>query len=340
MTEISALDSLSPALITATLGAFEKTAALRAAIELDFFTAIAEGADTAEALAERCDAVVRGTRILADSLTVLGFLDKHNGTYKLTRESEAFLDRKSPTYLGDLVKFAASAEKFHRYLDDPAGWVRRGGPDDLANVAPDNPIWVDFAAGMIPLVQPIARQVAEMVWESGTRPRHVLDIAAGHGLYGIEIARRNSGADIVALDWGPVLTVARKNAAAAKIGDRYATIVGDAFSADLGEGYDLALVPNFLHHFSKSACVALLQRVRAALTPGGRLAIVEYVPNEDRVSPPFASLFALTMLTGTPEGDAYTAKDLELICRNAGFVSITFQPVASSPETLVLADAP
>ncbi len=277
---------------------------------------------------------------LADSLTVLGFLQKRNGTYKLTRDSAAFLDRRSATYLGDLVKFAASAEKFHRYLDDPAGWVRRGGPDDLANVAPDNPIWVDFAVGMMPLVQPIARQFAVMLWESGARPRRVLDIAAGHGLYGIEIARRNSTAKIVALDWAPVLTVARKNALAAKIYDRYTTIVGDAFSADLGDGYDLVLVPNFLHHFSKSACVALLRRVRAALTKGGRLAILEYVPNEDRVSPPFASLFALTMLTGTPEGDAYTAKDLEQICRDAGFASITFQAVAFTPQTLVLADAP
>jgi 2-polyprenyl-3-methyl-5-hydroxy-6-metoxy-1,4-benzoquinol methylase len=330
----------SPALITSTLSAFERTAALRAAIELDFFTAIAEEADTAEALAKRCGAVLRGTRILADYLTVLGFLRKHDRKYSLTADSAAFLDRRSPTYLGNLAKFAASEEKFHRFLDDPAGWARRGGPGDLANTAPDNPIWIDFAIGMAPLVHPIARQMADMIVDAGIRPLRVLDIAAGHGLYGIEVARRNPEAQIVAIDWAPVLEVARRNAEAAQVSDRYGTVAGDALSVELGFGYDVVLVPNFLHHFGKSACADFLRRVRAALAPGGRVAILEYVPNEDRVSPDFPALFALTMLTGTPDGDAYTIKDLESMCQDAGLVLIGVHAVSATPQTLVLAEVP
>jgi 2-polyprenyl-3-methyl-5-hydroxy-6-metoxy-1,4-benzoquinol methylase len=331
--------AVSPALITATLSAFERTAALRAAIDLDVFTAIAEGADTVEPLARRCNAAVRGIRILADCLTVLGFLEKHARSYRLTADSAAFLDRRSPNYLGTLAKFAASGEKFRRYLDNPAEWVRRGGPDDLANTAPDNPIWIDFAEGMAPLVAPVARQIAAMLYDWGIRPSRVLDVAAGHGLYGIEIGRRNPATEIVAVDWAPVLAVAERNAADAGISDRYRGLAGNAFSLAFGTGYDLALVPNFLHHFGKAACVDFLRRIRQALGFGGRLAILEYVPNDDRVSPAFPALFALTMLAGTPSGDAYTAAELEGMCREAGFTAITMQAVPASPQSLILAEA-
>ncbi len=331
--------SASPALITATLSAFEKTAVLRAAIDLDVFTAIAEGVDTVEALTARCEASPRGMRVLADSLTVLGFLTKHGQSYRLTPDSAVYLDKRSADYLGGLAKFAASAEKFQRFLDDPAGWVRRGGPGDLANVAPDNPIWVDFAVGMVPLVAPIARQMADMLVAAGIAPRHVLDIAAGHGLYGIEVARRNPHAGIVAVDWAPVLELARKNATQAGIDARYVTRPGDAFTIDFGHDYDLVLVPNFLHHFGIPTCIDFLRRVRGALVAGGRLAILEYVPNEDRVSPPFQALFALTMLTGTPEGDAHTVRDLRVMCREAGFGDIEILPVPNTAQTLVLATA-
>ncbi len=339
MTIVTQSAPASPALITATLSAFEKTAVLKAALELDVFTAIAEGDDTVEALSRRCEASSRGIRILADSLTVLGLVTKHGRSYRLTRDSAVYLDRRSADYLGDLAKFAASAEKFHRFLDDPAGWVRRGGPGDLANVAPDNPIWVDFAAGMVPLVAPIARQMADMIAAAGIAPKRVLDIAAGHGLYGIEIARRNPGIELVAIDWAPVLAFARKNATVAQIDASYITLPGDAFTIDIGRNYDLVLVPNFLHHFGIPTCIEFLRRVRGALVDRGRLAILEYVPNEDRVSPPFPALFALTMLTGTPEGDAHTVRDLRVMCRDAGFDAVEFQTVPNTSQTLILATA-
>ena len=82
----------------------------------------------------------------------------------------------------------------------------------------------------------------------------VLDIAAGHGLFGIEIAKANPKAEIVALDWENVLTVAKENAAAAGVSDRYQTIVGSAFDVD--RNYDLGLLTNFLHHFDTPTCEA------------------------------------------------------------------------------------
>ena len=68
---------------------------------------------------------------------------------------------------------------------------------------------------------------------------------------------------------------------------------GSAFDVEYGGPYDAILLTNFLHHFDVPTCVGLLKKVRAALKPGGVAATLEFVPNEDRVSPPMAAAFAL-----------------------------------------------
>ena len=172
---------------------------------------------------------------------------------------------------------------------------------------------------MAPMMVPAAEAIADLVASSTSGPLKVLDIAAGHGLFGITIAKRNLRAEIVALDWKNVLTVAEENARAAQVSDRYRTLAGDVFKIGLGDGYDLALVTNFLHHFDQPTCTTFLRRVHQALKPGGRVAVLEFVPNPDRVSPPFPARFALTMLAETPGGDAYTFDELRKQLEDAGF---------------------
>jgi 2-polyprenyl-3-methyl-5-hydroxy-6-metoxy-1,4-benzoquinol methylase len=167
----------------------------------------------------------------------------------------------------------------------------------------------------------------------------VLDIAAGHGLFGIEVAKQHAQARIAAVDWAPVLEVAKGNAAKAGVADRYETIPGSAFDVEYGGPYDIVLLTNFLHHFDPETCIGLLKKVHAALKPGGRVAALEFVPNEDRVSPPMAASFSMTMLATTRAGDAYTLKDLEGMYRKAGFDRVTAHPVPTGPHTVVMGEA-
>jgi hypothetical protein len=88
-------------------------------------------------------------------------------------------------------------------------------------------------------------------------------------LYGIAIAKNNPQAEIVALDWAPVLEVAKENARNAAVSDRYRTIEGSAFDVEYSSGYNLVLLTNFLHHFDTATCETLLRKVRAALGDGG-----------------------------------------------------------------------
>ena len=87
---------------------------------------------------------------------------------------------------------------------------------------------------------------------------------------------------------------------------RYHLLPGSAFEVDYGNGYDAVLMTNFLHHFDPATNQRLLKKAHAALNPGGQVVILEFVPNDDRVSPPVPAMFSLTMLSSTPQGDAYT----------------------------------
>jgi len=111
---------------------------------------------------------------------------------------------------------------------------------------------------------------------------------------------------------------------------------GSVFDVDIGSGYDFVLIPNFLHHFDVETNEKLLRKLYAALVPGGRVATLEFVPNEDRVSPPMPATFALIMLADTPAGDAYTRAELESMMRNAGFTAHEFHPMPPSPHSVLI----
>ena len=320
-----------------TLNGYQRTAALRGAIELDLFTAIAEGNTNVPAIAKRIQASEKGTRVLCDFLTIIGFLTKQDTTYGLTQESSFFLSRKSPAYLGSIGTFLGNPELTTAF-NDVATMVRKGGTvmEGEGSVEPNNPLWVEFARSMGPLMALPAQLIAGLLdAKSGARWK-VLDIAAGHGLFGIELAKQNPNAHVTALDWEAVLAVAKENAAKAGVAARYSTKPGSAFDADFGSGYDLVLLTNFLHHIDAATNERLLKKVHAALAPGGRAVTLEFVPNDDRVSPATPAMFSMMMLGSTAHGDAYTFRELDRMFRNAGFVSSELHEIPPSPQRVVV----
>ena len=338
--EPNEMEAPSPALVIDMLLAFQRTAALRAAIELDIFRWIGAGIGDTKSLAERCSASQRGIRILCDYLTINGVLSKERGEYRHSPLSAAFLDPRSPACMASISRFLGDPT-INRPFDHLAEIVRNGTTNlpGEGSVEAENPIWVEFAKSMAPMMAPMAAPLATIALEGMSGDLRVLDIAAGHGLFGIEVAKQAPGARVVAQDWAPVLEVAKANARKAGVADRYETLPGSAFDVNYGGPYNIVLLSNFLHHFDTATCVALLKKVRAALRPGGRAATLEFVPNEDKVSPPMAAGFALTMLSTTPAGDVYTFRELEAMYRQAGFGDISAHPVPTGPNTVVIGRA-
>lgn len=334
---MSTLATDLPAVFDA-LTSYQRTAALKAAIELDVFTAIGEGATTAETVAARVGAAPRGVRALCNRLVVDGFLRWEAGRYGLAPAAEMFLDRRSPVFAGSAVGFLTSTH-ISRAFDTLTEAVRRGGTALGAEntLAPEHPVWVEFARAMAPFAHFTARLLANLLDARAGTPWKVLDVAAGHGMYGIALLEENPRAEVVALDWANVLVVAREHAAQKGVADRLHLLEGSAFDVDWGTGYDLVLLPNFLHHFDEAGCVAILERAQRALAPAGRVVVVEFVPNEDRVTPPESAAFALTMLATTPAGDAYTFAEYEAMIRRAGLGAATMHDLAPAPGRAIVA---
>jgi hypothetical protein len=326
----------TPALLFDTINSYQRTGAIKAAIELGVFTAIAAGNASAEEIAEACGASKRGTRILCDFLVIIGFLTKQDTNYGLTPDSAVFLDQNSQAYMGTVIEFLLAPMLTDNFKDLTAVVKKGGSISEEATIAPDHPVWVKFARAMAPMMALPSQLLAAMVDPNANERLRILDLAAGHGLFGLAFANQNPQAEITAVDWTNVLEVAKENAQASGVSDRYQVRPGSAFDVDYGTGYDLVLLTNFLHHFDPETCEVLLRKVHGALADGGRAVALEFIPNPDRVSPPQAAAFSMQMLGGTPAGDAYTFTELETMFQNAGFTQSECRELPPTIQRVVI----
>lgn len=327
----------SPMAFFDALHGYQRTETLKAAVELRLFDVLLpDGADAAQ-IAAALKADVRGVRILCDSLAIHGFLVKQAGRYRPTPDTAIFLDSRSPAYLGGTLEFLLS-DTIVEGFRNLAQAVRTGRTAlaDRGTMETQHPVWVEFARVMGPMIAQPADAIATIVDPQADRPLKILDVAAGHGLFGIAFARRNPGVRFVSQDWASVLEVARRHAQQAGVADRQSLLPGDAFEVDLGSGYDVVLLTNFLHHFDVPTCERMLRRVRDCLAPRGVAATLDFVPNADRISPPAAAGFALTMLATTVAGDAYTFDEYDAMFRHAGFGASVLHALPPGAQSLIV----
>jgi SAM-dependent methyltransferase len=283
--------------------AYERTFALRTAIELDLFTRIGAGTNTIPALAKATRASERGLCVLCDNLTVHQHLVKERNRYRLSLNSRVYLSKDSPAYFGSAIQFLAS-DTYIRAFSDLLRSVKRGrGRSQKTN-------WPDFAQCMSPLAPAIAEFMAEAMKLDSAGPIQILDVAAGHGLYGLALAARNPEAEIYALD-----------APQAGVSKRFHRIPGDAFKVDFEGPYDLVIAGNIAHHLDPDANVELFRKCRAALKPKGKLVVLDFVVNDDRVSPPAEAGFAIHLFA-TGSCDVYTFREYQGMLRAAGLRGI------------------
>lgn len=333
-------EPLNPQPVFDTMVGYQKSAALATAIELDVFTHIARGANVAVALAHSIGANERGVRSLCDYLVATAFLVKHGDVYALTPESAAFLDRASPRFIGSIAEFL-HGETLLAAFGSLTQAVRAGHTalGEHGTMAPEHPAWIAFARGMAPIVAPQAELLAHIVARRVLTPRSVLDIACGHGLYGIAIAREQAQVALTSQDWQPVLAVARANAELAGVAQRTTQLAGDAFEVELGGPHDLALVVNFVHHFDLATCVRFLAKLRRSLAPGGQVCIVEFLVDENRVTPAPPAAFSLVMLATTRGGDSFTEAEMRTMLEGAGFRGFAREELEGFNASAVFATA-
>lgn len=293
---------------------FRQAQIVLAAVRLGVFEVLEPGARTADEVAAALPADPRGARILLDALAALGLLHKERGRYRNSAlATDHLLPGGSRSRVHQLLHNARLYERWGRLFDA----VRSGAPVDDESI--DARLRFEpraFARAMADVARDSAALTAAALELSEVR--RLLDVGGGPGLYAIECARRAPELQAVILDGPETLEVAQRNIAAAGFSDRITARAGDAFTGPLGSGYDLILLSNFIHIYSAAQNRALMARCGAALAPGGRLAIKDFLLEPDRTVPLGAALFAVNMLVSTEQGDCYSGEEVREWCAGAG----------------------
>jgi ubiquinone/menaquinone biosynthesis C-methylase UbiE len=300
--------------------------ALAAAVQLDIFSPLADGPRDAAAVATTLGASPRGVRMLLDAMAAVRLLDKSGGRYALTPLARAHLLRASPDYVGALLE---TDEMWNAWAGLP-GAVRAGRPvmavDREERAAEFFPVLI---RSLHVMNRAPARELAAAL---ATRGGTALDVACGSAVWSIACAEADPALRVVANDFPRVLDETRRYVARHGLGERYDYLAGNLRTVDFGsERYDLALLGHIVHGEGERSSRDLFKRLHRALRPGGRIAVIDFVPDEDRAGPPPAVLFALNMLVHTEEGDTFTLSEYTSWLTEAGFREVKPIDISTGP---------
>jgi len=294
--------------------AFMPSRAALTALELDVFSGIRDGA-SAESVAHKIGADSRAMEMLLNVLVGLGLLEKKDGTFFNSPASARFFQEGS----GDNARggLLHTAHLWHRWSTLTecvrAGTsVATGGRDDT---------WVrDFIAAM----DRNARERVGVLLKALdlSRVKRMLDLGGGSGAYSIAFARAVPGLQSDLFDLGDVIPLAQENIRKAGLAERISVHSGDMLRDPLGENYDLVFVSAICHMFPPEENQRLFKRAYAALVPGGRFVVQDFILEPDKTAPRQAALFSLNMLVGTRAGSSYSEPEYAAWLRNAGFSDV------------------
>jgi ubiquinone/menaquinone biosynthesis C-methylase UbiE len=291
---------------------YQRSMALFTALRLDLFTALADGAEKPGDLARRVAADPRNLSILLNALVATGLLVKSGEKYRNSKVAKDFL--------ADGPRSKRSILLHH--LDCWPDWMNlerklRGGRKKPAG---DGGFQENFIRGMEDNARERAVEVsARFPLEPGDR---VLDVGGGPGTYALEWARRYPGTEVTVFDVPETLRVTRK-ILREKGGSHLVRLAeGDFTKESLGGPYNLVWISQILHAYSESECIALLRKARKAVVPGGKVAVQEFLLNEDKTSPAGPAFFSVHMVAVTESGRAYTAGEIAAMLKAAKFKNI------------------
>lgn len=304
-------------------GGYWAACALHAGVRLDVFTPLSGATLSAEEVAAACGCDLRAMEMLLNALVAIGLIEKQANGYRDTGFSTDYLARNAPGYLGHIIRH-------HHHL--MAGWailhesVASGRPvRERISHGDDAAERESFLMGMYNLASQLAPGIAAAIDLSGCR--RLLDFGGGPGTYAIHFCRRNPGLSAVVYDLPSTGSFAEATIARYGLSDRIAFHAGNYHLEQVPGGFDAAWLSHILHADGPDGCATILRKAVAALKPGGKLLVQEFILNDAKDGPQFPALFSLNMLLGTPSGQAYSEGELRKMMVAAGLSDIKRLPL-------------
>ena len=331
--------SPNPEKILQTGLAFWPAKTLLSAIELGVFTDLATGPTQGYALAGRLGLHPRSWRDFFDTLVALGFLHRQGDTYANTPETDLFLDRRKPSYVGGFLEMAN--RRLYPYwanltvalrTGEPQNEVKSGGPGLFETLYADPERLRGFLAAMTGLSRGANLAIARTFpWKSY---QTFVDVGTAQGDSAVQIALANPHLRGTGFDLPQVEPIFKDYVAANGLADRLSFSTGSFFTDDLPKA-DAVLMGHILHDWDLPTKRMLIARAFAALPTGGALIVYESIIDDDRSKNAFGLMMSLNMLIETPGGFDYTGADCSGWMREAGFTETRVEPLVG-PDSMVI----
>ena len=297
---------------------FMASRVLLSGAELDIFTLLAKGALTAEEIEAATRTKLRGTVILLDALSALGFLVKKDGRYHTEPAVASLLSATAPDSILPMVLHMATVwQNWSRITDIVLGKTTPGIKTEGA-LAKDNR--KAFIGAMHVVASKAAPEIVAVI--NPGRACRLLDVGGGSGTYTLAMLSAVPDMRATLFDLPPVIEMARDRVQAAAMLDRVELVAGDFYQDELPPGNDLALLSAIIHQNSYAQNEILYGKIYRALGSGGRIVVRDHVMAADRTQPLEGALFAVNMLAGTEGGRTYTFDEIKAGLTAVGFTRI------------------
>ncbi len=329
---------ITPVKIMQLGSAFWASKTLLSAIELGLFTALANQPQNAAELGDRLGLHPRSRLDFFDALVALGMLERNAGIYSNTDETDLFLDRNKPSYLGGLLEMLNS--RLYGFWGHLTEALRTGQPQNEAKAGLDpfakiyeNPdVLRGFLSAMTGVSTGSAKAIAEKFpW---AQYKTLVDVGTAQGAAAIQVLRAHTHLRGVGFDLAAVGPIFEEYVRSHGLADRLTFLAGDFFAQPL-PGADVLLMGHILHDWDLSQKRLLLRKAYEALPPGGALIVYEALIDDDRRQNAFGLLASLNMLIETPGGFDYTGADCCAWMREVGFRETRIEQLIG-PESMVV----
>jgi hypothetical protein len=296
--------------------------ALLSAVELGLFSELAAGPLDCEELRERLGLHQRSARDFFDALVALGMLEREEGRYANTPETELFLDPAKPSYLGGLLEMANA--RLYGFWGSLTEGLRTGAPQNEAKVGEDffAALYADrerlaqFARAMSAASAGAGMAIAQKFpWKDHGS---VIDVGCAEGMVPAQVALAHDHVTGGGFDLPALAPIFDDFVAGFGLGERLTFTGGDFFADPLPEA-DVLVMGHILHDWGLDEKRLLLQKAYDALPDGGALIVYEAVIDDERRENAFGLLMSLNMLIETPGGYDYTGADCRTWMQETGF---------------------
>ncbi|MBI2955822.1 MAG: class I SAM-dependent methyltransferase [Acidobacteria bacterium] len=306
--------------------------ALMAGVHFGLFDRLRDAPKTPEELAEETGCNRHGLKLLLDALVACDYLERDAGRYRNSRLAARWLLSDSPQSLANFVRYNYDQWEWVSELEQ---YIEHGEARDIHQKLTER-AWRSYMLGVRDLATLSADEVTSRL-HFPTPPHRLLDIGAGHCHYSVTLCRRYPTLRATVVDLEPAARIGQELVAQAGLAERFEFRVGNLADTPFGQGYDLALLFNVVHHLDEKTNRDCFARVHTALEPGGQLAVWESFREErekqekDQLGSLLGLFFGLVS-----RREAYEFEQVAGWAREAGFATVRRRRLRTAPFASLL----